>query len=98
MISQKEALSYRERLHPALVGYLHDGRVNRQDALASIFYMMEKGILEPVWEDGSMLKSLKGVKQRQKTPSLLIDKKIIEVAFKSKKEVTVGEIGGVIDE
>lgn len=51
MITQKEALYYDEQPHPAFAGYLHDGTISQRDALATIFNLLTRGSLDPVWKD-----------------------------------------------
>ena len=54
MITREAAADYREQLHPAFAGYLHDGEISERDCLAIIFQLFAIGVLTPVWEDGSM--------------------------------------------
>lgn len=79
MLTAKQALFYDEQLHPAFAGYLHDGSISSKDALAAIFHLLTKGLVDPIWEDGSMNKKIVGIK---KTISYDFENKIIPLARK----------------
>ena len=84
MLTQKEALYYDEQLHPAFAGYLHDGAITERDVLAAVFHLLTKGILDPVWEDGSMLKNIVGARKTKKTSILPFNQLLVEKILGSK--------------
>ncbi len=96
MLTQKEALYYEEQLHPAFAGYLHDGTITERDALATIFQLLSKGMLDPVWQDRNMLKSLVGARRMRKGPRYPFEQLIIDKLFGSKNEITSAEIRDVV--
>lgn len=96
MLTRKEALYYDEQLHPAFAGYLHDGTITERDALAAVFHLLTKGILDPIWEDGSMLKKIVGARKAKRTSILPFNQLLVEKIFGSKDEVSVKEIGTAI--
>lgn len=96
MITKKEALLYEEQLHPAFAGYLHDGSISQRDALASIFQLIKKGTLEPVWEDKNMLRRLIAVRLMQKKPQNKFEDVIVQHVFSGDKEVSAKQIGKFI--
>lgn len=96
MLTRKEALYYDEQLHPAFAGYLHDGTITERDTLAVIFHLLTKGILDPIWEDGSMLKKIVGARKTKRTSILPFNQFLVEKIFGSKDEVTTREIGNAI--
>lgn len=98
MLTRKEAIYYDEQLHPAFAGYLFDGTITEQDTLAAIFHLLTKGVLEPVWEDGSMLKTIVGVKKTSKATLLPFNQVLVDQIFGSSKELSAKEIGKLIKE
>jgi hypothetical protein len=96
MLTEKEAVYYDEQLHPAFAGYLHDGNISERDVLASLFHLMTKGILDPIWEEGSMNKAIIGVKKTTRSPRLEFDRIFIEQIFSYKDQVSAHDIGKMI--
>lgn len=96
MLTQKEALYYDEQLHPAFAGYLFDGTITERDGLAAIFHLLTKGIVEPVWEQESMLKQIVAVRKTSRTSILPFNKVLIDKMFGSKSELSAKEIGNLI--
>lgn len=96
MLTKKEALYYDEQLHPAFAGYLFDGTITERDALAAIFHLLTKGVLEPVWEEGSMLKAIAGAKRTPRTSLLPFNQILIDKMFDSKDELSAKEIGDLV--
>lgn len=96
MLTRKEALYYDEQLHPAFAGYLHDGTVTERDALATLFHLLTKGILIPIWEDGSMLKNIVGARKMKRTSILPFNQLMVEKMFGLKEEISAQEIGNLI--
>lgn len=96
MLTRKEALYYDEQLHPAFAGYLFDGTITERDALAAIFHLLTKGVLEPIWEDGNMLKAIVGARKTQRTSILPFNQVLIDKMFGSNNEITSKEIGNLI--
>lgn len=93
MLTRKEALYYDEQLHPAFAGYLHDGTITERDSLAAIFHLLTKGILDPIWEDGSMLKKIVGARKSKRTSILPFNQLLAEKLLGSKNEISAKEIG-----
>ena len=96
MLTRKEALYYDEQLHPAFAGYLFDGTITERDALAAIFHLLTKGVLEPVWSDGNMLKSIVGAKKTQRTSILPFNQILVDKMFGSSNNLSTKEIGKLI--
>lgn len=96
MLTRKEALYYDEQLHPAFAGYLHDGTITERDALAAILHLLTKGILDPIWEDGSMLKKITGVRKMARKSNLEFNQILVDKLFGSKEELSAKEIGDLI--
>lgn len=96
MLTRKEALYYDEQLHPAFAGYLFDGTITERDALAAILHLLTKGVLEPTWEDGNMLKAIVGARKTQRTSILPFNQVLIDKMFGSSNEITSKEIGKLI--
>ncbi len=96
MLSRKEALYYDEQLHPAFAGYLFDGTITERDAVAALFHLLTKGILEPSWKNGNILKAIVGIKRTSRKPILPFNQTLIDKMFGSKDEMSAKEIGGLI--
>lgn len=96
MITREEALHYQEQLHPAFAGYIHDGFISERDCLAVIFHFFQKGILEPVWEDGSMNKRLLAARMTGTHPHYPFEAFFLSALFGEKKELSAKEIGKYI--
>lgn len=96
MLTEKEALYYDEQLHPAFAGYLHDGTVTQRDALATIFNLLTRGSLDPIWKDNNMLKGIEGVRLMKRQPKFGFEQIIIEKLFGAKKELTTKEVSEFI--
>lgn len=96
MITREAAADYREQLHPAFAGYLHDGEISERDCLAIIFQLFAIGVLTPVWEDGSMGQSLQSVILTGKKTRFSFEKLFITVLFGDRKEMSAREVGNVI--
>lgn len=98
MLKRKEALYYDEQLHPAFAGYLHDGTITERDSLAAIFHLLTKGILDPIWEDGSMLKKITGVRKMARKSDLEFNQILVDKLFGSKEELSAEAIRDLIKE
>lgn len=98
MLTRKDALYYDEQLHPAFAGYLHDGIISQRDALAAIFHLLTKGIIDPIWQDGSMLKSIIGVRRTTRKSNLEFNQILVNELFRTKEELPTKEIGNLIKE
>ena len=96
MLSKKEALYYDEQLHPAFAGYLHDGTITQRDALATIFNLLTRGSIDPIWKDNSMLKGIEGVRLMRRQPKYKFEQVIIGKLFGSKRELTTKEVSEFI--
>lgn len=96
MLTRKEALYYNEQLHPAFASYLFNGTITQRDCLATIFHLLTKGMLEPIWKDGSMQKSIIGVRKVRTTSNLEFNQVVINKIFGSNTELSIKEIGTMI--
>lgn len=96
MLTRKEALYYNEQLHPAFAGYLHDGAITQKDALATIFNLLIRGCIDPIWKNNNMLNGIKSVRLMNRKPKYAFEQLILEKLFETKKEITTKEIGEII--
>ncbi len=96
MITRKEALHYDQQLHPAFAGYLFDGTITEADALAAVFHLLTKGLLEPIWKDGSMLKQIIAIRKTGKSSILPFNTTLAEEMFGTQDQLSAKEVGEFI--
>jgi hypothetical protein len=96
MITREQAEIYANTLHPAFAGYFHDGIVNESDALATIFYLIKKGFLEPEFTDNNITRGIEFVRKTSKKPTLPFEQTIIDAIFLESKHVSAAIVGGMI--
>jgi hypothetical protein len=92
MITKEEAKYYNEQLHPAFAGYLYDGNITQKDALATIFNLLIRGCIDPVWKDNNILKGIIGARLMNRKPQFVFEQQILDLLFKEKQELSVKEI------
>ena len=63
MITEPTALKYKQELHPAFAGYLHDGAISNRDQLASIFALADYGSIDFIYEDNNLTKPIKTLRK-----------------------------------
>jgi hypothetical protein len=96
MINEIQALSYKEQLHPAFAGYIHDGKISERDVLGSILNLILQGIIQPLWKNDSMLDELIGLRKTNKKTKHKFEQMILNELFKTKLEITTKDAGNII--
>lgn len=96
MLTQEDARYYDQQLHPAFAGYLHDGTITQRDALATIFNLLTRGSIDPIWKDNSILKGIDGVRLMRRQPKYGFEQFVIDKLFGSKRELSTKEVSEFI--
>lgn len=89
MLSRKDALTYKDQLHPAFAGYIHDGEITSRDALACVFQLMKSSAIVPVFKDNNMTKEIISLRITKNEPRYDFEKKIISLLFQDNKEIMI---------
>ena len=92
MLSEKDALTYKEQLHPAYAGYLHDGEITEKDVLATLFHLMKTGVIAPIFKDNNMTKEMVRLSRTHKNPSYEFEMNIMNIIFSNSEEVTISQL------
>lgn len=96
MLSDLDALTYKDQLHPAYAGYLHDGEISNRDVLAALFYLMKTGAIFPIFQDNNMTKKIVSLKRMRKEPYYSFEKQICNILFNKSLEVSTHDIKNII--
>jgi len=96
MLSNLDALTYKDQLHPAYAGYLHDGEITEQDVLATIFYLIKTGVIVPVFESNDLTKRIIALRITRKKPYYKFEQDICQCLFNSSQEVTSEKVFKII--
>lgn len=97
MITQEEAYNYKEQLHPAFAGYLHDGTVNQRDVLATLFQLFKKDALIPEFSENNMLRNIHSVRRGKKKPQFAFEEELIDTFLANEHHVSSKHIGEIIE-
>lgn len=89
MLSDLDAITYKDQLHPAYAGYLYDGEITNRDVLATLFHLMKTGIVLPIFQDNNMTKVIIGLKRTRKEPYYMFEKQICQILFNGSLDVTI---------
>jgi hypothetical protein len=96
MITKQQALNYEEQLHPAFAGYLHDGNITERDSLATIFHLISKGYIEPIWHDNNLTSEIEGLRTTPKKPEHEFDSLIISRLFGDRDKIPSSDVGDLV--
>lgn len=98
MLSKLDALTYKDQLHPAYAGYLHDGEISNRDVLATLFHLIKTGIITPIFQNNNMTKSIISLRRNKKEPYYDFEKQICDFLFQNKNEISLKEINHAVFE
>jgi|LakMenEpi03Aug12_release.lakeMendotaPanAssembly.Ray.scaffolds.fasta_scaffold03899_19 hypothetical protein len=97
MISQTTAKAYKEELHPAFAGYLHDGVISNRDQLAAIFALADNGSIDFIYQENDLTKEITYLRKTNTKPKYEFEEKILNLIFKDKNEVSALQIKTLIE-
>lgn len=97
MITEQIALKYKEELHPAYAGYLHDGAISNRDQLSSIFALADKGSIDFIYENGNVTNPIKTLRKTNVKPKYDFENEILKLIFGSEKEVSVEKTKSILE-
>ena len=97
MLSDLDALTYKDQLHPAYAGYLHDGSISNRDVLATLFHLMKTGIILPIFQDNNMTKLIIGIKRTKKEPYYDFENQLSKILFSGSNEISVQNVKDIIN-
>lgn len=97
MLTKKEAFYYDEQLHPAFAGYLHDGTITKRDALATLFNLLTRGLMDPIFIEHNILKGVAGGRKMRRKPKYHFEQLIVDELFKDTREVSAKKMGAYIE-
>jgi len=96
MLSDLDATTYKDQLHPAYAGYLHDGEITNRDVLATLFHLMKTGVILPVFEDNNMTKAIVGLRKTRKEPCYTFEKQICQKLFEEVSDLRMNVVKNII--
>jgi hypothetical protein len=97
MISQTTAKAYKEELHPAFAGYLHDGVISNRDQLAAIFALADNGSIDFIYQENDLTKEITYLRKTNTKPKYDFEEEILNLIFKEKDEVYALQIKTLIE-
>ncbi len=92
MLSDLDALTYKDQLHPAYAGYLHDGEITNRDVLGALFHLMKTGVIFPIFQDNNMTKVIIGFRRTKKEPYYVFERQICQILFNKSLEIAIKNV------
>jgi len=96
MLSALDAQTYKDQLHPAYAGYLHDGEITNRDVLATLFHLMKTGVVLPIFQVNNMTKTIISLKRTRKEPYYAFEKQLCQIIFNESLDIPIKDVKNLI--